>query len=233
MTSERKIAANRMNARKKKLRLSEGGRRRSSRNALQHGFAAVKDIDFALPGEIDRLARAMCGADANPLLLEQAVAIAESELMLRKIRAERLTIIERMRDVTAMPLARNNGLALGKARFAEFDRDDDELEQLKVKFKALPRDEQDALFDREEEREASGGEPILIAQRDELEAMQLATPDLNRLARYERRAWSRQKRAFSRFIEVMYAYSCRRVIGDPLTAHSTGRRRRRRRFMPY
>src|SRR5262249_32014786 len=154
-------------------------------------------IDFALPGEIDRLARAMCGADANPLLFEQAVAIAEGELMLRKIRAERLAIIERLRDVMAMPLKRNNGLALGRARFAEFDGQDAELEQLKAKFKALPREEQDALFDREEEREASGEqEPIPVAQRDELEAMQLATPDLNRLARYERRAWSRQKRAF-------------------------------------
>jgi hypothetical protein len=233
MTSERKIAANRMNARKKKLRLSEGSRRRSSRNALQHGFAAVKHIDFALPGEIDRLARAMCGEDTNPFLFERAVALAESELMLRKIRAERLSIIERLRDVTAMPLAKNNGIALGKARLAELDREDAELQQLRAKFEAVPPDELDALFDRHDEWLESGPKNIPIAQRDEFEAMQLATPDLNRLARYERRAWSRQKRAFSRFIEVMFAYSCRTVIGDPITAHSPPRGRRRRRLMLY
>ena len=38
--------------------------------------------------------------------------------------------------------------------------------------------------------------------RDEFEAMCHAMPDLNRLVRYERRAWSRRKRAIHSFIEI-------------------------------
>jgi hypothetical protein len=41
-----------------------------------------------------------------------------------------------------------------------------------------------------------------IRSRDEFEALRLAMPDLDRLARYERRAWSRQKRALREFIEI-------------------------------
>jgi hypothetical protein len=36
----------------------------------------------------------------------------------------------------------------------------------------------------------------------EHEMLQAALPDLKRLARYERRAWSRRSRAFRRFIEI-------------------------------
>jgi hypothetical protein len=38
--------------------------------------------------------------------------------------------------------------------------------------------------------------------RDEFDAMRRAMPDLDRLARYERRAWSRWKRAIRDFIEI-------------------------------
>jgi hypothetical protein len=38
--------------------------------------------------------------------------------------------------------------------------------------------------------------------RDEFDAMRLALPDLRRLERYERRAWSRRKRAIRDFIEI-------------------------------
>jgi len=38
--------------------------------------------------------------------------------------------------------------------------------------------------------------------RGEFDAMRLALPDLKRLERYERRAWSRRKRAIRDFIEI-------------------------------
>ena len=44
-----------------------------------------------------------------------------------------------------------------------------------------------------------------MQQRDEFDAMRLALPDLDRLERYERRAWSRQKRTIQRFIEIKSA----------------------------
>jgi PIN domain nuclease of toxin-antitoxin system len=41
-----------------------------------------------------------------------------------------------------------------------------------------------------------------IGQRDQFDAMRLAMPDLVRLERYERRAWSRRKRAINSFMEI-------------------------------
>jgi hypothetical protein len=39
-------------------------------------------------------------------------------------------------------------------------------------------------------------------ERDEYEALEAAILDLIRLGRYERRAWSRQKRAIRKFMEI-------------------------------
>jgi hypothetical protein len=41
-----------------------------------------------------------------------------------------------------------------------------------------------------------------IVERDEYEALEEAAPDLIRLDRYERRAWSRQKRAIRDFMNI-------------------------------
>jgi hypothetical protein len=41
-----------------------------------------------------------------------------------------------------------------------------------------------------------------INERDELAALEEAAPDLTRLDRYERRAWSRQKRAIRDFMNM-------------------------------
>ena len=38
---------------------------------------------------------------------------------------------------------------------------------------------------------------------DEFAAMRRAAPDLERLERYERRAWSRRKRAISSFMDIL------------------------------
>jgi len=41
-------------------------------------------------------------------------------------------------------------------------------------------------------------------QHDEYEAMERAAADLTRLERYERRAWSRQKRALREFVDIQH-----------------------------
>jgi len=41
----------------------------------------------------------------------------------------------------------------------------------------------------------------LVEERDEFEALEMALPDLRRLNRYERRAWSCQKRAVWEFMK--------------------------------
>jgi hypothetical protein len=43
---------------------------------------------------------------------------------------------------------------------------------------------------------------MLIAEMDEFTALQLAGPEIDRLERYESRAWTRQKRAMRDFIEI-------------------------------
>jgi hypothetical protein len=87
-----------------------------------------------------------CSRDVgrNPLLLEQALAIAENEMVLIRVPAARVAAIERAHDITPKP----------------------------------------------------------IELRDELDAMRHAMPDLDRLARYERRAWSGRNRAIRNFMEI-------------------------------
>jgi hypothetical protein len=138
------------------------------------------------------------------LLLEQARVIAESELLLRCVRAERIAVIERLRDVTAVPLAiRDDSMARAKARLREFELAAAELEQMESRFNALTDEEREKLYedyDREAARLESKNAPV--EERDEIDAMHEAIPDLNRLARYERRAWSRRKRAMWNFIDI-------------------------------
>ena len=74
---------------------------RVSRNALRHGLAALKHLDAMLTRDIALMADAICAGDTNPLLFEQALLIAESEMVLRCVRAQRIAVVERLR----MPLA--------------------------------------------------------------------------------------------------------------------------------
>jgi hypothetical protein len=50
-----------------------------------------------------------------------------------------------------------------------------------------------------------GQREIQCQQRTEYEALEEAIPDLIRLERYERRAWSRQKRAIQEFVLMKFS----------------------------
>ena len=117
MTSEKKIAANRINARKSRGPRTAAGKDRVSYNAFRHGLAALKHLDPMLSRDIDLIARAMCGDDIDPLLFEQALVIAENEMVLRCVRVERVAMIERLRDIAAAPLVkRDNRTARARDR---------------------------------------------------------------------------------------------------------------------
>ena len=94
------------------------GKKIASRNALRHGLTAVTHRRVAHPTEIERFAKALCGGDDDPNLFEDALDVAECEMALRAVRAQRLAVVERLREVTAIPLRKgDNGLIIGQAKF--------------------------------------------------------------------------------------------------------------------
>jgi hypothetical protein len=173
-------------------------RSRARRKTLRHGLAAITRHNPRLFPDIERMAKAICNGDTNPLLMEQALLIAENEILLRCVRLECIAVIERLRDKTLTPLTRrNNSLARAKIMFraAKFRY------KLLVRFKATdPWRSSPQQQESEAAQLTSKQKPI--RSRDEFEAMRLAMPDLDRLARYERRAWSRRKRAIRDFITI-------------------------------
>src|SRR6516225_7908049 len=101
MTSESKIAANRRNSRRSSGPRTHTGKLKVSRNALRHGLAAATLRDSGIAAEVDRLATAIAGENADAVQREQALIIAESELSLLRVRAVRTNILEQMRATAA------------------------------------------------------------------------------------------------------------------------------------
>src|SRR6516165_1554273 len=101
MTSESKIAANRRNSRRSSGPRTHTGKLKVSRNALRHGLAAATLRDSGIVAEVDRLATAIAGENADAVQHEQALIIAESELSLLRVRAVRTNILEQMRATAA------------------------------------------------------------------------------------------------------------------------------------
>jgi hypothetical protein len=96
MTSESKIAANRRNSRRSSGPRTHTGKLKVSRNALRHGLAAATLRDAGIAAEVDRLATAIGGENADAAQGEQALIIAESELTLLRVRAARTSIFQQM-----------------------------------------------------------------------------------------------------------------------------------------
>ena len=99
MASERKIAANRGNSQRGTGPRTPAGKTRVRRNALRHGLAATILRDPALKAEVDQIATVICGNGADPAKREQALIIAESEVLLSRIRAARVDLIEQMSPI--------------------------------------------------------------------------------------------------------------------------------------
>ena len=204
MISRAKAEASRSNGRKSRGPRTAAGKSCASHNALRHGLAALtyKPAAFA---EVERIAKAICNGDTNPLLFEQALVIAENEMVRRCVRVEAIALIERLRDITVNPLSRDNSLTRAKVRFRQAKLRYRQLVQAKAKTIATTTGGGKNSL-QEQESKAAQSQPTRmqkpIKSRDDFDALRLAMPDLDRLARYERRAWSRQKRAFREFIEI-------------------------------
>ena len=93
MTSSRKLKANRANARRSSGPRSVGGKERSAKNAMRHNLSVpvMRDVDLAK--EVRALAVRV--ADDNEQLFDFAVAVAEAQVDLDRVRWARAELIRR------------------------------------------------------------------------------------------------------------------------------------------
>ena len=117
MTSERKIAANRKNAKKSTGPRTEAGRATSRQNARRHGLATGIGSDPALRDDIEILAKLL--ADGRENIREFAREAAEAHLDLARIRKIRAGLYARMRFFGDAPT--EDLMELGK-QFARLER---------------------------------------------------------------------------------------------------------------
>jgi hypothetical protein len=95
MCSQARIAASRSNGRKSRGPRTAAGKSTARLNALRHGLYAATPLDVTPAPRVARLAKAICGDDPNPELLEQALIMAENRDLLDRVRAARIAAIER------------------------------------------------------------------------------------------------------------------------------------------
>jgi hypothetical protein len=94
MPSERKIAANRSNAKKSTGPRSKAGRQASRRNALRHGLAIDIRTDPAYHDDIEQLAKMMSRARGMQNASDSTRDAAEAVLDLSRLRKIRASLFE-------------------------------------------------------------------------------------------------------------------------------------------
>ena len=95
MTSDRKIKANRANARASTGPKTAQGRARTARNALRHALSLPVCSNPALSEEVETLAREIAGPGANAETQDLARQVAEAHIDLRRVRYARYQILSR------------------------------------------------------------------------------------------------------------------------------------------
>ena len=100
MKSNRKIKANRANARASTGPKTADGRARAARNALRHALSLPICSNPALSEEVETLAREIAGPDANAETQDLARQVAEAQIDLRRVRCPRHKLLS---DVLADP----------------------------------------------------------------------------------------------------------------------------------
>jgi glutathione synthase/RimK-type ligase-like ATP-grasp enzyme len=94
MSSDRKITANRNNAKKSTGPRSKAGREASRRNARRHGLAIDIGADPAFHEDIEQLATVLSLSSGAQKVSEHARQAAEAELDLTRIRKIRARLFE-------------------------------------------------------------------------------------------------------------------------------------------
>jgi len=228
MTSPKKIAANRQNARKSTGPRTERGKSKVRRNAQRHGLAQMTAPASTVSNRIERMARAIAGEDAPSSQYELALIIAESEDMILRVRAAGIAVIERARAMVQAPSRSIPGyptnhewaqalgdLADGRPRdasklltqaakavrvFTAKIMASDQNKENKTE-QAGPDQRSHELQDKDSILQTTSPAPSSTTP-DEAEVLRRALPELIRLQRYAQRALSRRWRAIRKFVAM-------------------------------
>jgi hypothetical protein len=227
MSSERQIAANRENAKKSTGARSRRGKWRASRNAARHGLAAVNFGDRQSCDQVQRLAKAICRDESDPFRYEQAVIIAESQILLARVRAARIAAIERSRKpgnvveqqplIPGFPTEEEQGGILEDFARGDLRKVTRVIKRMNAALRAATKKLAAGLPIANFPRTAEAADPAKVEreERDDVECVTHALAELLTLERYERRALSRRRRAIRRFDRS------RNNCSDYYSAHST------------
>jgi hypothetical protein len=225
MTSPNKITANRKNAGRSTGPRTDRGKSRASRNALKHGLTMFTLGNPTFSSDIECIAKAICGDDARPRRYEQALIIAECDMVMRHVRAARTVVWERL----IKPRASRKHQLPGFPSDDEWEGATDAVArgrpQRATKLFYRTGDAASALAERVAANIDAGKEPDLggaqepdplsqhhnqlaekaldvlsaLEPQHQPEALHDAISELRRLDRYESRALSRRRRAIRGF----------------------------------
>jgi Fic family protein len=195
--------------------------------------------------QIEVLAKAICGKGATQEQYELALSVADSELMVLKVRAARAEVIERMRNVRVPRKDKKQGfptaqeyaegllaLECGKPRplIVLFNRAAHAVlaggaNQTKDQKLAQPAEEQQLGVKQQLGADAAQPAPEDISPpqlHDDVTALQYALPDLLRLDRYLQSAISRRRRAIRDFVACSILNAEHRARREGLEATAWG-----------
>ena len=181
MTTERQIAANRLNAGKSTGPRSRATKKRASRNAYRHGLSLSLTSSAAIAKRLEMLARKIAGNSKNEIILEHARVAAHAELDLARIRQVKVALIERVSALGSLDTPQVFGSAAQGSRYLKSIRSGREP--------ALPKriDPLATMPTEEPERTA--------------EAVRRTLPELAKLDRYETRAAAQRDRAIREIVK--------------------------------
>jgi hypothetical protein len=185
MTSERQIAANRLNAKKSTGPRSGAAKRRSSRNAYRHGLNLSLIEDPKISKRLDALARQIAGEDG--IVLEYARAAAQAELDLARVRRVRVAVINSVHALGALGSTYDMGSVIKAYLYVEL-ASEGKTPRGRPPTIPEPIDPLATMPTQEPERTA--------------EAVRRALPELIKLNRYELRAVSRRDRAIREIVKI-------------------------------